>query len=78
MVSRELVLDFAELNRISIGCPKCEAEILFNLLSAVLPSKCPACTTDVDRELIISLRTLQEAYRGLVQHRVRVRVPGPD
>jgi hypothetical protein len=71
MPSKELLLEFKELLRIGVQCPKCQAETLFDLSRGTVPFQCN-CGEKYDKPLQNALYQLQDLYRDLARYTIRV------
>jgi hypothetical protein len=76
-ISRELILEPADIRRISIQCA-CGAEAVFTLKKhAEIPSECPSCHKRWN-EAFSALVSLCDIMDELEKHGLRFRVPDPE
>lgn len=74
-ISRELILEPADIRRISIQCASCGAEAVFTLKKrSEIPSECPSCRKRWN-EAFSALVALCDIMDELEKHSLRFRVP---
>jgi hypothetical protein len=66
---KEISIDFTELNRLEIYCPKCNTGLLLDMSdpSAPLPSECPACRDDLPQHAITAIKSYRQFFQNAKQ-----------
>ena len=81
MGEKEISVNFAELNRMEVYCPKCNTGILLDLLSETvrIPSDCSACRSELPEHLHTAMKSyrhfFQNAKDGKAILKFRIREP---
>jgi hypothetical protein len=88
-LTREVILGPSDLDRLSIKCKSCAAELVVSLGALVLagtadrdlkkpelPVKCPSCNEDWS-EVYRAVKAFREGVDGLKEYLVSFRVPAP-
>ena len=78
---KHLLVDFKELSQLSIGCPKCSTQVVFdcNDREARIPGECPGCGEEYHPSFRSTVQTYREVYRKLSDpqgRHVEVRIAG--
>jgi hypothetical protein len=84
-ISRELILEPADIDRVSIQCASCGTEVGVNLSgssnaskgSPEIPAECPSCGLRW-QELHHAIQAFSGTLRELKKYPVRFRVPEPE
>ena len=82
VMTNELVIDFADLNRLDIQCAGCGTRINFDISNVQqhAPTKCPSCDGVFDlNSTQMPLSAYRDAWKALaaLRHKVRVRIDFP-
>jgi len=89
-ISRELIVGPKDLDRLSIRCKSCGAELVISLGALVpgatadrdlakpdIPTKCPSCSDDWSKVYGV-VRDFRAGLNGLKEYGLSFRVPAPE